>query len=268
VDVGAGLQWNYNATHGMYETATTALLPAEEVNGSFTLVTLDFEVKYTPIFPEPDGYSLLNLVDTALGGKDAYIIPHWADDGEYEIKTTIGDVAVIDIYPVCCGDYGVQIDKTVVCKNWSTCINVTVTNQGAFTETTNVALWAESFSTYQVGTIIPVTLDPGETKEVTFLFNSAVLLKGNYTLFANATTVPSEIDTTDNTYIDGFMVVVHPGDIDGDGHTFLYDLTILGTAWDSRPGDDNWDPNADIDGDGHVFLYDLTVIGSHWDEYG
>jgi hypothetical protein len=25
---------------------------------------------------------------------------------------------------------------------------------------------------------------------------------------------------------------------------------------------------GDIDGDGHVFLYDLTILGSHWDEYG
>lgn len=54
-------------------------------------------------------------------------------------------------------------------------------------------------------------------------------------------------------------------DVDGDGDVDLYDLTIVGTAWDSSPSDYNWDADADLDCDLHVFLYDLTIIGSYWD---
>jgi peptide/nickel transport system substrate-binding protein len=267
VDVGAGLVWDYNATHGRFETATTALLPAEEVFGDFTLVTLDFEVMHQPNFPAPDGYCLLDLVDTQLGGKDGYVISHDTFDGEYEVKSVIWDIAVTDIYAVSCSDYSIQIDKTVVCHNRSACFNVTVTNEGLFVETTNVTLWAQNVSTIQVGDPIPVTLAPGATEEVTFTFNSTGIPIAKYLLFANATAVPGETEINDNTHINGFIFVAHSGDLDGDGHVFLYDLTVLGTAWDSKPGDDNWCADADIDGDGHVRLYDLTIIGSHWDEY-
>jgi parallel beta-helix repeat protein len=177
------------------------------------------------------------------------------------------DVAVINLQGVCCSDYSIQIDKNVVCKNCTACANVTVANDGGYVETTIVALWAQNVSTHQIGATVLVTLDPGESNTVTFFFNSTNLPKGNYTIFAKATTVQGETDTADNTYLGGWIFVVHPGDLDCDGHVFLYDLTILGTAWDSRPGDDTWCANADIDGDCHVFLYDLTILGSHWDEY-
>jgi hypothetical protein len=41
-------------------------------------------------------------------------------------------------------------------------------------------------------------------------------------------------------------------DLDGDGDTDLSDLGILLAAWDSTPGDPNWDPRADLSGDGAV----------------
>jgi hypothetical protein len=161
----------------------------------------------------------------------------------------------------------VQIDKTVVCHNQSTCINVTVTNQGSYSETTNVALWAQNVSTYKIGATVPVSLLAGESKEVTFTFDSTGLPIAKFLIFANATSVVGETDTADNTYSDGFINVAFQGDIDLTGHVFLYDLTIVGTAWDSYPGDTNWDANADIDGDCWVFLYDLTIVGTYWDEY-
>jgi hypothetical protein len=161
----------------------------------------------------------------------------------------------------------VQIDKTVVCHNQSTCINVTVTNQGGSAENTNVALWAQNVSTYKISATVPVSLLAGESKEVTFTFDSTGLPIAKYLIFANATSVVGETDTVDNTYSDGFINVAFQGDIDLTGHVFLYDLTIVGTAWDTCPGDPKWDANADIDGDCWVFLYDLTIVGTYWDEY-
>jgi hypothetical protein len=55
-----------------------------------------------------------------------------------------------------------------------------------------------------------------------------------------------------------------PGDIDGDGDTDHADLGALLGAWDSEPGDANWNPDADLDGDGHVSHADLGILLGDW----
>ena len=55
-----------------------------------------------------------------------------------------------------------------------------------------------------------------------------------------------------------------PGDADGDKDVDLSDLGILLSAWDSRPGDDNWYPDADFDGNGHIGQSDLGILLSDW----
>ena len=54
------------------------------------------------------------------------------------------------------------------------------------------------------------------------------------------------------------------GDVDSDGDTDLTDLGILLAAWNSQPGDPNWDPRADLDGDGYVDTSDLGTVLGHW----
>ncbi|HUU84972.1 MAG TPA: hypothetical protein VM243_15840 [Phycisphaerae bacterium] len=54
------------------------------------------------------------------------------------------------------------------------------------------------------------------------------------------------------------------GDIDGDGDTDHSDLGELLSAWGSRPGDPNWNPNADLDGNGEVGHSDLGIVLSDW----
>lgn len=57
----------------------------------------------------------------------------------------------------------------------------------------------------------------------------------------------------------------YKGDCNRDYAVDLYDLTIVGTAYDSVPTDGNWDPRADLDDDGHVLIYDLTIVGAQYD---
>jgi hypothetical protein len=163
-------------------------------------------------------------------------------------------------------DIGVRasISRTVIAEgvNTTVTINVTVINYGEHSETFNL--------TFQVGSTIEnqtLTLLRRNSLTQTFTWKTAGASIGKYTVTTYAHQVPDEADTTDNTF-NHWIAIVIPGDIDGDGHVFLYDCTILGTAYGSRPGDPNWNANADIDGDSHVFLYDLTILGSHWDEYG
>lgn len=55
-----------------------------------------------------------------------------------------------------------------------------------------------------------------------------------------------------------------PGDCDGDHDVDQSDLGILLAAWDSYPGDDNWDERADFNGDGHVYHSDLGILLANW----
>jgi hypothetical protein len=54
------------------------------------------------------------------------------------------------------------------------------------------------------------------------------------------------------------------GDVDCDGDTDHTDLGALLGAWDSEPGDPNWNPDADLDGDGHVGHADLGILLAEW----
>lgn len=50
------------------------------------------------------------------------------------------------------------------------------------------------------------------------------------------------------------------GDINGDGNVTLYDATLIGAAYGSRPGDPQWNPYCDLDGDEWVYLYDAVIV--------
>ena len=65
-------------------------------------------------------------------------------------------------------------------------------------------------------------------------------------------------------YVDGPCPPDCDGDIDGDGDTDHADLGELLRAWDSEPGDPNWNENADLDGDGHIGHGDLGIFLADW----
>jgi hypothetical protein len=56
------------------------------------------------------------------------------------------------------------------------------------------------------------------------------------------------------------------GDTNSDGIVNIFDGVIIGTAWGSRPVDENWDPRADLKPDGIINLYDIVVWGEHFGE--
>jgi hypothetical protein len=185
MDVGSGLIWDFNATHGRYDTATTALNPAPEVYGNFTLVTVDFEVIHQPIHPEPDGYCLLNLTDAALSGMAGYPIPIDVYPCEYTIEKIWRDITVESVVT--------SVSKK--CVGGLVDIDVMVINNGEENET----FW---LATHYNGTLIEnrsiSEFVPKMVKTFKFAWNTSGVTPGNYTIGAVATTVPNEADTTDN----------------------------------------------------------------------
>lgn len=54
------------------------------------------------------------------------------------------------------------------------------------------------------------------------------------------------------------------GDINGDGTVNLYDATLIGAAYGSRPGDPQWNPDCDLNGDDIVNLFDAVIMSGDY----
>jgi len=164
---------------------------------------------------------------------------------------SVHDVAITDI----------RLSKTVVGQNYSQNITVTVLDPGDYTETFNTAVYANQTI---IAMSMNTTLASGNSITITFTWDTTGFVKGNYTIRAIADTVLGEIDTEDNTLINGIVTVTISGDVDGNFKVQLADLVILAKAYGSRPGDTGWNSNADIDGNSVVGLSDLVILANHY----
>ncbi len=107
-------------------------------------------------------------------------------------------------------------------------LTVTVENRGNYNETFNVtAYYNSNVINYTTVTNLP----PGEETTITLTWNTTGVAKGNYTITAYATPVPSEMDIADITLTDGWVIVTIPGDINGDFKVDGVDLGIMGKNW-------------------------------------
>lgn len=107
-------------------------------------------------------------------------------------------------------------------------------------------------------------LAPGESRVLTFSWNSLGVGFGNYSLKAVADTVSGETNIANNNFTDGVISVTVPGDINGDFKVNLSDLVLLANAYGSIPGETKWNPNADISDNGIVGLSDLVLLATHY----
>jgi PKD repeat protein len=154
--------------------------------------------------------------------------------------------------------------KTIVGQGYSLKINVNVTNEGDFTETFNVTVYANT----TVAATQIVTLSSRNSRTITFIWNTTGFAKGNYTIRAYAWPVLGETDKADNTLADGWVIVTIPGDVNGNHLADISDLVITVGTIPSAPGWPNWNPNVDINGDGVCDISDLVIcignIPSSW----
>jgi hypothetical protein len=83
-------------------------------------------------------------------------------------------------------------------------IDVDVENQGDFTETFDVTVKYDSTS---IETITGISLESKASTTLTFTWNTTAVPTGAYTISAEVPPIPSEVDTADNTLVDGQVVV-------------------------------------------------------------
>ena len=133
------------------------------------------------------------------------------------------DIAVTNVTP----------SKTVVGQGYSIPINVTIENQGNYTETFNVRVFANTTSIASQ----TVTLSSGSSATLTFTWDTSGFAKGNYTISAYALSLPGETDTADNSFFDGWVFITIPGDVNGDEKVNILDCMTLANHFGHRNGD-------------------------------
>jgi hypothetical protein len=140
-------------------------------------------------------------------------------------------------------------------------IDVTVENQGGYTETFDLTLYANATV---VATIQGLSLTNATSTTVAFSWNTTGFAKGNYTLGAVADTVPGETDTGDNTLADKWIIVTLPGDVEGDRDVDIFDIVKMAGVYGVSEPDPRYSPTCDIDCDGDVDIFDIVIAAGNY----
>jgi parallel beta-helix repeat protein len=178
---------------------------------------------------------------------------------EITIKYGIVDIAINNVAPC----------KRVVGEGYTLNINVIIQNQGDSEETFNVTAYYN-----ETAIILPdgknyttITLTSLNSTALTFIWNTTGVAKGNYTIKAHITPLPTETDTTDNTHVDGTVLVTILGDVNGDHKVNMKDLySCLILRFGCDLGEECYVPNYDINGDGKINMADIYIAILHFGE--
>jgi hypothetical protein len=154
--------------------------------------------------------------------------------------------------------------KTVVSQEHFDLINLSIQNQGDYTEAVNASIYANQTI---IATFVNITLTSGNATIIVLMWNASGFNKGYYRIVAITPPVPEEIDTEDNIFTSGWVVVTIPGDINGDFRVDIKDLVLVIKHFGSYPGHAKWNPNADVNSDGKVDIKDLVLVVKHYGEH-
>jgi hypothetical protein len=100
-----------------------------------------------------------------------------------------------------------------------------------------------------------------------FSFNAAIPAVGNYDITCKGTNWLRKkrgsvaIAATGAT---GQNFALVNGDADGDNTVDIGDYSVISAAFNSGPGDGNWNVNADLNGDDGVDIGDYSILSSHF----
>jgi len=241
-----------------------------------------------------DGYPSGGNHWSDRNGVDLYSGPYQNETGSDGIRDTSYVIYVNnrDKYPLTKlyggpSDIGITTlitSKTAVGQDFCLNVSAKIINYGVEAETFNVTTYA---NTTPIGTFLNITLANRNSTTLTFLWNTTGVAKGNYTIKAYAWPVPDEIDTTDNTYIDGWVTVAMPGDITSpegipDGKVDMRDDYLVARGFGAEhvtdPNDPRYcqywhktpcgscphTPNADTNNDGKIDMRDIYVVARNF----
>jgi hypothetical protein len=164
----------------------------------------------------------------------------------------------------CVAVISVVTARTVIGQGFNCNLTVIAVDDGNYTESFSVTAYANATG---LGTQQVSGLYASCCMVLRFVWNTAGLAYGNYTVSAYAQPVAGQTDVSGNDFTLGTVKVTIPGDINGDFNVGLSDLVLLGKAYNTKPGDAKWNANADINGDGTAGLSDLTIMARHYNTH-
>ena len=240
------------------EPVTFDATASYDLDGNIVSYTWDFGDENATTVTEPTiNYTYLS------NGNYTVILNVTDNDGLWSItsKTLVvyqvnHDLALVNIIS----------NKTVVCESYGMNITVTVENQGDSTENFNVTVY---WNSTEIDTE-EVTLTNGSSETITFYWNTSGLTEyQTYVISAYAHPVQGEIDTDDNEFIDGEVLISMVGDIAGlegfpDRKVDMRDIGTAAQAFGSYPGHERWNPIADINNDGKVDMKDIGLVAKEF----
>jgi parallel beta-helix repeat protein len=150
--------------------------------------------------------------------------------------------------------------KNVVGQGYCTSINITIANQGNTPETITVTTYANT-TTLQTNIL---ALENNASTTITLTWNTTGFAYGYYTIWAYALPVLGELNKTDNTLMDGTVLVTVPGDVSGDCLCDMLDISILADKFLTQPPNPLYDPNCDINNDGIIDMADISIAIDHF----
>jgi hypothetical protein len=225
------------------------------VSGNGTLATLQFNA--TGI-----GTMSVNITFSDLLDSNGASIPHDVTNSTVSVSIPIHDVAVTKVSN---SKFGCS-PMPVVGQNCTVRVNVTVANQGDFTETFNVTTHANST---MIGSQ-NVTLASANSTVVTLTWNTTGFTKGNYTISGTADAVPADANTTNNNMTDGTVLVTFIGDVNGDRKVRVDDVLDVASRFGTNYGGPAnslgfyYSANCDINDDLKIRVDDVLATATHF----
>jgi len=169
-------------------------------------------------------------------------------------------------FPWAAHDIGITMlapSKPIVREGYDLNISLAVFNYGNMTESFNVTVYA---NTAAIATFTNVIVESKNCTIITFTWNTTGFAKGKYTLSAYTSSVPSETDTTDNTFTGETVCITILCDVNANGYVGIDDIFIIGSAFGGEPGHPRWNPDLDLNKDNYIGIDDIWITASHFGE--
>ena len=136
-------------------------------------------------------------------------------------------------------------------------VNVTISNLGGFTESSQATL---SLNSTIVATV-PVTITSGQTLTITFSWNSTGQVPGRYTMSIAISPVAGEVVTSNNS-LNSTLTITFRGDVNRDLKVDISDMALVAGHFGAIQGTPSYIAAADLNHDGVIDITDMAIVGA------